>query len=350
VNQMSPALQPKVIPDHPPAFPDQRVWDVYLAPYQMASLAAANELRLFDRLAGRPATDAEIAADLSLEIETLKAFLPILAALGFLSVRDGRYAPTTLARTYLLTDSPYYWGHAFAVHAGASVTQQVLTALRQSERDKETTGAAQGWESGSVDDAMGAMIAQFMNSHSVPSSLAIARNPRLASIRHLLDVGGGSGCFSIAFARANPGLRATIMELEAMCRMARLYIDGSGIGDRVDTRAVDMFRQEWPTGHDAVFFANVFHDWSYETNRELAAKAWATLPSGGSVLLHEMLIDDDGSGPLHPACFSMMMRVGTRGRQYSGRELTELLESVGFADVEIEESYGYYSLVSARKP
>jgi acetylserotonin N-methyltransferase len=350
MNDAPSGLRPKAIPDYPPAWPDQRIWDIFLSPYHMAALGAANELGLFDALAAAPASDAEIAERMDLELETLKALLPLLAALGFLRVRDGRYAPTAYARTYLLTDSPYYWGHAFAVHSGSSVTQQVLHALRQPERDKQLGAHAQGWESGSIDEQMGLSIADFMNSHSVPASLAIARMPRFAGVKHVLDVGGGSGCFSIALARANPGLRATIMELPSMCRAAQHYIDGSGVADVVDTRAVDMFRQPWPTGHDAVFFANVFHDWSYETNRDLAAKSYASLPSGGTIHLHEMLINDDGSGPLYPACFSMMMRVGTRGRQYAGKELTALLQEVGFADVEIDDSYGYYSLVSARKP
>ncbi len=45
-----------------------------------------------------------------------------------------------------------------------------------------------------------------------------------------------------------------------------------------------------------------------------------------------------------------MMVAGTRGRQYSFAELKALLEGAGFADVGAIDTYGYYSLVSARKP
>jgi acetylserotonin N-methyltransferase len=83
----------------------------------------------------------------------------------------------------------------------------------------------------------------------------------------------------------------------------------------------------------------------------LARKSFEALPAGGRILLHEMLMDDDGCGPLAPAAFSMMMLLGTKGRQYSLPELREFLAAAGFTDVESwRTGGGYYSLVMARKP
>jgi acetylserotonin N-methyltransferase len=145
-------------------------------------------------------------------------------------------------------------------------------------------------------------------------------------------------------------MRCTIMELPAMCVRAQQYIADGGVAGRVDTRTVDMFREAWPTGYDAIFLSNIFHDWDQATNTALAASAFAALPSGGRIFLHEMLINDDGSGPLAAASFSVLMLVGTKGRQYSFAELKALLEGVGFRDVRATATYGYYSLVSGRKP
>jgi acetylserotonin N-methyltransferase len=112
-----------------------------------------------------------------------------------------------------------------------------------------------------------------------------------------------------------------------------------------------MFEMDWPQGHDAHFFSNIFHDWSEATNRMLAAKSFAALPSGGQIMLHEILLDDDHTGPLIAAAFSMLMLLGTRGRQYSLPELRAVLESAGFVDISAQRTGGgYYSLVTARKP
>jgi len=339
---------PNWVPDRIPPCPDKFVWDNFLSVWHMPSLAAASEVRLFDALAEAPATAEELAANLQLDPETLKAMLPLLCALGYLEVRLGRYQPTATAQTYLLTSSPYYWPHAFGVHARLNLTVHVLRALGVAPPE-DTFSPADAWESGELGEELGRQIGAIMNSHSVPAALAAAQLPRFRTVRHVMDVGGGSGCFSIALVRANPGLKATVMELPAMCTVAQRYITDSGVADAVQTRAVDMFREEWPRGHDACFFSNVFHDWSPETNRELAVKAFASLPSGGTIHLHEMLIDEDGAGPLSAASFSMLMRIGTRGRQYSAPELADFLESAGFRDVEATHSYGYFSVVSATK-
>lgn len=198
---------------------------------------------------------------------------------------------------------------------------------------------------------MATNLTAFMNAHSRAAARAVAQQPLLADIRSVLDVGGGSGIYSIEMAKAWTGLAATIMEIPQVCAAAEPYIATAGMGGRVRTQAVNMFTQEWPRDHDAHFFSNVFHDWSDATNRLLASKSFAALPRGGRILLHEMLMDDDGCGPLPAAAFSVLMLLATRGKQYSLPELRGILEDAGFTDVDaVQTGGGYYSLVSARKP
>jgi hypothetical protein len=67
-------------------------------------------------------------------------------------------------------------------------------------------------------------------------------------------------------------------------------------------------------------------------------------------MLHEMLLDDDGDGPVTAASFSMLMLLGTQGQQFTLPELKRMLEGAGFANVDARHTYGYYSLVTAIKP
>jgi acetylserotonin N-methyltransferase len=192
-------------------------------------------------------------------------------------------------------------------------------------------------------------VASAMQSHSLPAAIALALNGNFDGVTRLLDVGGGSGCFAIALARQHPELRCTVMELPAMCEVAQEYIVAGGVTDRVDTLAVDMFREPWPRGYDALFFSNVFHDWNFETCRWLTERSFEALPPGGRIYLHEMLLDDDGCAPLTTVSFSMLM-LGTQGQQFTLPELRGLLEPAGFKDIEAKSTYGYYSLVVGRKP
>jgi hypothetical protein len=42
--------------------------------------------------------------------------------------------------------------------------------------------------------------------------------------------------------------------------------------------------------YDAHFFSNVWHDWNEAQCANLAARSFKALPSGGRILLHEMLL------------------------------------------------------------
>jgi acetylserotonin N-methyltransferase len=334
-----------------PTVDDRPIWDVLLATYRMPALAAADALNLFETLYESPASAEELSARTGLAIEPLKALLPMLSALGFLVPRLGRYQLTPTARIYLLHDSPFYWGHAFTRGRADPMVEALLEKLQgKAKVDPSLPNPGDQWEAGQVTPEMAALIARFMHSHSLPAATGAAREGNFTGVRRLLDVGGGSGVFSIALAQKHPNMGCTVMELPTMCARAKDYIAAEGMADRIDTVSVDMFRAAWPKGYDAIFLSNIFHDWSTDTNRQLSASAFAALPSGGRIYLHEMLIDDEGSGPLPAASFSIMMLFGTRGRQYSLLELKAILEGAGFTDVGAANTYGYYSVVSARKP
>ncbi|HZF25087.1 MAG TPA: methyltransferase, partial [Steroidobacteraceae bacterium] len=179
--------------------------------------------------------------------------------------------------------------------------------------------------------------------------LGMARNVAFPGVSRLLDVGGGSGCFCIALAQRHSAMRCTIMELPAMCEVAKEYVAAAGLTERIDTRAVDMFRQDWPHGYDAVFFSNILHDWSFKTCAQLLAKTHAVLPVGGQIFIHEALLDESGSGPLAATTFSLVMLLGTEGRQFTYAELAKLIQDAGFVDLDVTPSYGYYSVVRARR-
>jgi acetylserotonin N-methyltransferase len=110
-----------------------------------------------------------------------------------------------------------------------------------------------------------------------------------------------------------------------------------------------MFKDPWPTGYDAVFFGNIFHDWGRPRCRFLAQRSHQALPPGGRIYIHEMLLSDTKDGPLAAATDSMHMMFFAEGKQQSVGEFDELLGEAGFKDLTVTHTFGYYSLLSARK-
>jgi len=333
-----------------PTTDDKPMWDLWLSAFWLPAVTAAVDIDVFESLAKSPASHTTLASRLSLSNRGTEILLPLLASLRLLVRNDGRYQLTDVARLYLLRDSPYFWGGLLSRMGTASPTYTaVKEALRRGE-PTSTTGRkddrpVDAWASGQVEMKQARMIAALMHSHSVPAALGMARNIDFAGVKRLLDVGGGSGCFGIALAERHPELRCTIMELPAMCEVAKEYVSAAGLSERIDTRAVDMFRQEWPRGYDAMFFSNILHDWNFDTCAQLLAKAHAALPAGGNIFLHETLLDDSGTGPLTATTFSLVMLLGTQGRQFTFAELKDLMTNAGFDHIDVTPSYGYYSVV-----
>lgn len=337
-----------------PTCDDRPIWDVWLSFMWLPAVTVADEVELFESLAGAPATAPELAARCGFDLRGTEILLSLLTSLGFLVSHLGRYQLTEATRNFLLRSSPFYWGGVFArqreTHPAHAVIRDVLVGRKaRIVGQSAAEPPVELWESGelSVDAARG--IAAFMHSHSLAAATGMAIRLDVSGVKRLLDVGGGSGCFSIALARQHAALHCTVMDLPAMCEVATTYIGSAGVGERVGVAPVNMFRDEWPRDHDALFFSNIFHDWGPETNARLAARAFEVLPPEGRIFLHEMLLDDTGDGPRTTAAFSALMLANTRGRQFTFQQLKTLLEGAGFGDVQVVPTYSYYSVVSGTR-
>lgn len=336
-----------------PATSDDRVvWDTWTTIYHMPTVTVADEVGTFAALSANPMATESLAADLGVDARALRIHLGVLAALGFVEQRDGRWQATAAARTWLHPRAEGYYGALLQTHRERNpLHEQLLATLRTGNRAETHHSAADEWERGEMPPGLAKLITAYMNAHSRAAARAVAAQPVFNSLHRVLDVGGGSAIFPIEVARQHPHVDATVYEIPAICVEADGYIAASGVAGRVRTQPGNMFTEAWPKGFDAHFLSNIFHDWSDATCRLLAKKSFAALPSGGRILLHEMLMDDDGCGPLTTACFSLLMLLGTKGRQYTLPELRGFLEDAGFVDVaSATTGGGYYSLVSARKP
>jgi acetylserotonin N-methyltransferase len=336
----------------PPTRDDRAIWDLWTTSYHLPTVTVADEVGTFAALSGQSLDTAQLAEVLLVDARALHIHLGVLAGLGLVERREGRWQATAAARTWLHPQAQGYYGPLLHRHRVRDpLHMQLLATLRTGQKPDSHHSAVNEWERGEMPAGLAAMITAYMNAHSRAAALAVAEQPLFAAIGSVLDVGGGSAIFSIALARAQAGLAATVMEIPAICTEADAYIAAAGVAAQVRTQAVNMFTEAWPAGYDAHFLSNILHDWSDATCLLLAHKSFAALPAGGRILLHEMLMDDDGCGPLTTACFSLLMLLGTRGRQYTFAELRGFLEAAGFVDVSAQTTGGgYYSLVSARKP
>lgn len=342
-----------------PTNDDSAIWDIWLSQMTLPLCNAAVDVGLFEALSDASLTTEEAAKQLGIDARALAMFLAALCSMGLVEKRLGKWQTTHTARTWLHPKGEGYWGHFYKQIDFNTVLQgRLLEALRTGRRPGDA-GEGSGdvsarpaeWERGTMSQEAAEGIANFMHAHSQGPALGAAAMPVFGTLECLMDVGCGSGVYGIEIARANPALKVVLMDLKEMATEAQKFVDRAGAGDQVSTAGVNMFTEEWPSGPDGHFFSNVFHDWSDETCRLLARRSFDALPSGGRIFLNEILMEDEYTGPFPAAAFSLLMLVGTLGKQFSLTEFKEILGSAGFVDVQSQRTGGgYYSLVSARKP
>jgi len=100
---------------------------------------------------------------------------------------------------------------------------------------------------------------------------------------------------------------------------------------------------------DIVFFSQILHDWDIPTATKLLARAYEVLPTGGAVLVHEKLLNNERSAPSASAMVSISMLFWTEGQQFTFAKLAQMMTSVGFKDPKKIDTVGYWSVVYATK-
>jgi O-methyltransferase domain/Dimerisation domain len=330
---------------------DRPVWDVILSTIGTRAVVAAHQLKLFPLLGERPRTLQEICGALSVAPRPAQAMLSACASLGLVDVSDGRFSLTPVAEDYLLPTSPMYLGSflefGLVVNERLYALETVQKALATGEAQVYGTGEL--FKSHEEQAALMRGFTEMMHAHSIGAAITWPDKVDLSSTRLMLDVAGGSGAHSIGALRRWPKLQAVVFEIPPVCPVTEEFAARYELADRIRAQPGDMWKDPFPKA-DLHFYADIFHDWPPEKCQFLAKKSFDALEPGGRIILHEMLFNDDKSGPFSTAAYSVAMSLWTEGQQFSGKELTALLTEAGFREVETKPSAGYFSIVVGRKP
>ena len=155
-----------------------------------------------------------------------------------------------------------------------------------------------------------------------------------AGVRRVLDLGGGSGAYSIAFAKASPDLRSEILDLPEVVPLTADYLKKAGVSAQVSARPGNMLEDDFGCGYDLVMLNAICHMFSEEQNRDIFRRARRALAPGGRLVVQDFILNADKTAPQQAALFSLNMLVATdAGASYSEPEYMHWMKSEGFAEV-----------------
>jgi precorrin-6B methylase 2 len=193
-----------------------------------------------------------------------------------------------------------------------------------------------------------------MHSLSIFTARALGEAVDFSAFRKLLDVGGGSAAFDIELCLRQPNLSATVYDLPFVTEIAKERIAEAGLSERIAIHSGDFCADaKYPPGHDVILLSMIMHDWSEQENRGILRKCYEALPPGGAVVISELLVNDEKTGPAAAALMSLNMLIETvGGRNYTAAEYRTWLEDVGFCDIRVIwfEAAGANDTVVGYKP
>ena len=304
------------------------------------------ELGFADLLAAGPASARELAARVGTDADATYRLCRTLAALGVLSLTDGKLALTPLGET-LRSDVPQSMrdmaraqtmpGHWLP---WGRFRDAIRTGIRQ-------TGAALGSEIfGHYAKHADEREAFFGAMHGL-SSLVAKEAPRVfdaSQHRVVCDVGGAAGTIAAGFLNANPQLTGIVLDLPEVAPLAEQAIREAKLGDRCRAVGGDFFK-DVPAA-DLYVLKAILHDWNDEQCRTILTNCAKHLTHGGRVLVIEMVIPDDNAMSA-AQLMDLNMLTMLPGRERTAGQYAELLASAGLRMIDVRQTHSPLQVIVA---
>jgi predicted O-methyltransferase YrrM len=308
------------------------------------AVLTAVELDLFSAVA-EGASAGQVAARRQTDPRATEALLNALVALGLLEKREERFRNGDQAGTFLCAGSPHDSRAALMHTVHLWPRWSTLT-----EAVRKGTAVAFEEMAGRGEEWTEAFIAA-MHKNAAARAPVVVSALDLDGVGRVLDLGGGSGAYALAFARARPGLEVTVFDLPTVTPLTRRYVAEGGMEGRVLTVDGDLRTDAYGTGYDLVFVSAICHMNGPDENRAMLRRIHQALAPGGRVVIQDFILDEDKTSPTVAALFALNMLVGTReGSAYSHVEYSAWLVETGFVDVHRVPLPGPTDLMVALRP
>jgi hypothetical protein len=292
------------------------------------ALFAALELGVFTELHAGPADPDALARRLGVEPRPLCALLEACVGTELLEREGDRYRNSPGADRYLVRHARGYVGDYYLRQIARTLYPQVPAARAV------VAGRPGGTYAGFLDDPV--RVEEFIRGQHAGSSgpaYLLAKTYDFASHQCLLDLGGGSGAFSIEAVRRH-GLTAIVVDHPSVVAVAGRIIAEAGLADRIRCVAGDVVTGVWPPGADLILLSYVVSSYGPATLRDLLARARAYLPAGGGLVIHDFALHGDRPGPRNAALwFFANLAISTTTHPHTVPEITRAMSEAGFVDV-----------------
>ncbi|HUN61835.1 MAG TPA: methyltransferase [Candidatus Sulfotelmatobacter sp.] len=305
------------------------------------AILTALELDIFSAVGGG-ATIERVAQKIHADSRSTEMLLNVLVSLHLLDKCGDTFRNTPTAARFFVEGSPDNARTALLHTANlwdrwSTLTDAVRSGTSVAARTRDQRGV------------VSFIAAMDRNAKERADTVVRAVTPN--GVRRMLDLGGGSGAYSIAFAEANPDLHSEVMDLAEVIPITQGHIRHAGLTDRISTRVGDMLHDPLGERYDLVLLSAICHMFSVEENRALFERVYRALVPGGRFVVQDFILEPDKTSPRFATLFALNMLVGTRaGSTYSEPEYASWLHDAGFDEFRRVHLPGPAHLMLATRP
>ncbi len=315
------------------------------------ALFAGLHLGVFDALAEGPQTLDELAARSGTDRDALQTLLTGLVSLDLVAKDGARYANTNEATLYLVSNSPNYYGDYLRMQIDQQMYpfMQHLPTVVEGKTEDIPYADYEAWM-GDPEEAR--VFSESQHGGSLGPAAVLAKRIDMTGRERLLDVGGGTGAFSIMMAKRHPQVRATVLDFPNVAKLGESFVADEGLSERIAFLPGNALNVDWPGGQDAVLMSYLCSGVPGRAIPELMRRAFAALAPGGLLIVHDFMVDDDRSGPPLAALWALQHMVFTpRAASLTGARISAEMAKAGFADPQVANLIpGMTKVVTATKP
>lgn len=310
------------------------------------AIATGVEFGLFDYLDAQAGAKLEaIASDLKVPPISMRALLLGLCHVKLLARgADGGYRNGELAELLVTTNKENVIPLVRAFHRiqyrGLYHMPEALRAGDNIGADEPTSGGKEEtlYKRIAHDPELESIFHGAMHCFTIQTNRYLIEQEEWKHVRHVLDVGGGSGTNSVALMKAHPQLRATVFDAPTMCKRAEARFKEEGVAERGGTASGDFFDTPFPSGIDAILYSHVAEIYSPEQVQFVCKKAFDSLPSGGRLIFWTISANDDETGGHWATKISLyfLTQASGKGITYPPSDHERWMKEAGFSTVKVK--------------
>ncbi|MCK5577984.1 MAG: methyltransferase [Planctomycetes bacterium] len=320
-----------------------RIMDLVFGFQRSRVILTAYELGVFTALSGESKTSREIAKIIGADERAADRLMNALCAIGLFDKSGEKFSNSSVTAKFLVKDSPDFMsGLLHSVHtwdSWSTLTQSVRQGTSVLKKDINERGKK--WLTAFI---------EAMHWRAMKHAQQVVSLIDCSGVMNVLDVGGGSGAYAMAFAQVKEGIQSTVFDLSKVIPLTQTYIKKAGLTDKVRTVIGDYNKDDLGDGFDLIFFSAVIHINSPEQNRKLIEKAAKALKPNGQVVVQDFIVDENRTSPPFAALFALNMLVATEcGDTYPETEVRNWLLAAGLSEVIRKDTEFGTSLIIGRK-